>query len=306
MASRNLKRTKALCLRYLDPNRPWTSADDRELRDLVRTHEECSHWYNRSVSIHRSLVGASIDLPSAFERERMMLATLDAVSSAESQRAHHGLRWVVPLLVAGAVGIVVISTQRNVPENAPAFAPVDSDYIGARGGGATDTIGVGVGITGVTESNQAYEVSAADTSLYLDDYLRITLSRTADEYPYAFVFGVQPDRQPVWYEPDPEHGGLSSVSVPKGEAIPLGGSGDPIEFKLSGRHVTGTLTIFALFSQKPLLQSDVARMLSTLSPTASADTLTAEMYETLNPKAGTLVVTSVSSVIRGGRREAPQ
>ncbi|MEC8024605.1 MAG: hypothetical protein VX223_11765 [Myxococcota bacterium] len=306
MASRNLKRTKALCLRYLDPNRPWTGADDRELRELVRTHEECSDWYNRSVSIHRSLVGASPGLPSAFERERMLLATMDAVSSAESQRAHFGLRWVVPLLVAGAVGIVVISTQRNVPENSPALAPIDSDYFGARGSAAADAIGVGVGITGVTESNQAYEVTAAETSLYLDDYLRITLSRTADEYPFVFVFGVQPDRQPVWYEPDPEHGGLSSVSVPRGEAIPLGGSSDPIEFKLSGRHVTGALTVFALFSQKPLLQSDVARMLSTLPPTASADTLTAVMYETLAPAAGTFVVTSVSSVIRGGRREAPQ
>ena len=103
MDSRNLRKTKALCVRYLDPNRSWTGTHDRALRTLVREHSDCAAWYDRAVTIHRELVGANPMLPSAFERNRMAAAAVDSAvaGAAVTSGTPTWLRWAVPLAVAG-------------------------------------------------------------------------------------------------------------------------------------------------------------------------------------------------------------
>lgn len=249
--------------RYLDPSAEWSAADDAALRRELGESAERRADYDRAVTLHRLMVGADPELPSGFERERMLSAVLeivlDGVAAAEAPSpslADRAQAWLRPLLavgVAAAVALVLLPTD--------VFD--DADYIGSRGGDEIE-LSVGIGVSGVTADSQEYEVAVAGTSLFYDDYLRIYTTREAEtKTPYAFVFGLQQGRDPIWYAPDPEHEGGMSLEAELGRGVPLGGVADPIEFALSGgRHEVGDLTIVAIFTEEPIGLEDVRFSLS--------------------------------------------
>ena len=311
MDSRNLKRMRALCRRYLDPNRSWRAQDDSALRQLVREDEACAAFYNRSVTIHRTMVGAEPTIPSAFERERMLMAQLDAHEPQRAPWMVFGVSrvWMPMALVAALALAVMYSTSKpgsQVGSGSFTQAPADADYLGARGGDSSVVSGFGLGLAGVTGLSAAYEVAQPGTALFFDDYLRISTSRSTEGYPYVFVFGLQPSRSPIWYEPDPEHGGTQSVSSHLGPAVPLGGEEEPFEFKVSGRHVLGPLRVLAVFSSAPLTHTEVKRALESQA-TGTADELAAlslaELESALSREGQAVKAAVADTSILSGSRE---
>jgi len=174
--------------------------------------------------------------------------------------------------------------------------------MGARGGGSEQKEQVAVGLSGVTaESQSAYEITEAGTFLYTDDYLRITTARYREELGYVFVLGLQRERSPIWYEPDPAEAGLRSVPTPLGAPVPLGGVESPFEFHVKGRHVVGALRVYAIFSAEALLHAEVAAVLDD----RSAEMPSAEWLEKqLSAKDTPVVVVSAEASLRAGRKEA--
>jgi hypothetical protein len=230
-------------------------------------------------------------------------ASADLATSVNSDSKVIWIRWAVPVAMA-AVALVVSLTPSNDAGVSGSLEPAvnpDADYIGSRGGERTPVAAAAVGLTGVTEtSQQQYEVTAPDTYLYSEDYLRISTTSLRADLDFVFVLGLQEGREPIWYEPDPSEGGTQSVPTVRGEVVPLGGLNDPFEFKVSGRHVVGELRVYALFSNTPIEQSVVAKALASKPPTVSAG----EWLETaLSASVSPLLVTSVRTEVRQGREE---
>ena len=258
----SISHRKALALveRYLRVSKSWDARRDSDLRSHMRECRECAATYDRAVTIHRMLVSADSMLPSAFERQRMMDATLER-STGLRPIPTPGPAWLRfgTLSAIGAVAIALLILR-------PAVLPTglgqwgeetaEEDYIGARGTGFHD-LNVGFGLSGVTRSEQEYEIVAKGTYGYLDDWMRISTTRVVDDYSYVFIFGLQDGRSPIWYYPDPSHEDGLSQPAPFGTAIALGAPGDAFEFKLSERHVDGALTVVAIFSRTPLELSEV-------------------------------------------------
>lgn len=256
-ADHSSRRGDALIARYLDPRKGWGPKLDDELRALLRGSVACAAEYDRAVTLHRLMVGADPLLPSGFERGRMMAALLlEPTPSPAPMLSQVLARWMRPAMIACgaalALALVVVVAR---PAGQGLTLP-DDVYVGQRGGELYGlTVGVGVG--GVTADGREYEAMAGDSALYLDDYVRVTTTRVVDTHRWVLVVGLQDGRDPIWYEPDPEHGTTQSVAAEEGKMIPLGGSADPFEVKLFGRHVVGPLQVVAVFSAEPI---EVARM----------------------------------------------
>jgi hypothetical protein len=258
--------------RYLRPGARWTAADDRAMRELLRRDEAARAYYDRAVVRHRLFSGGSADMPSGLERARMEAALLDTVAPIPSpglmgtlkEAAGSWRTWAAGLGVLGAATAAVLLAQRNV-----VVAPVHGDdYIGARSG-AHDPVTVGIGLSGVTESNREYEVIAGD-GVYAKDFLRITTTREVETHGYVAVLGLQDGRDLVWYSPDPAAGETASQPVARERSVPLGGKDAPVEFQVSSAHVPGRLIVAAIFTNAPVSASELGRALGGMQLVADA------------------------------------
>jgi len=259
-SSHRQEKTRALVERYLDPRARWSAAQDRELRAMCREDEECAAVYDRSVTLHRLLVGADPDLPSGFEQQRMMGVLIDPVPLPKRAETVEPLpmpklffrRWLGPMLAGAAalaaVAIVASSSQVRLLV-LPGERVGDHDFA-ARGGRFELT--VGIGISGVTAGDLEYEVLEKGTALHLEEYMRITTTREVDEHGYVFVFGLQDGKEPLWYSPNPDEGETQSQPVQAGRSIPLGGRDGPFQMELSVRHSVGPLMVVAIFTDEPI------------------------------------------------------
>jgi hypothetical protein len=261
MDSPNQQRTSTLLERYLDPGASWSVSLDAELRQLVRDHEACAEAYDRAVTVHRLMVGAEPTLPSGFERKRMTAVLLAPLPTPSPFLKAWSWSWLRP----GVLGLAGVALALLVVVRSPVVVPLvesgtEEDYIGAKGGGFFD-LTVGIGVSGVREDGLEYEAIAGDSRLYLNDYLRIYTTRVVDNFPLAIVVGLQPERAPIWYAPDPEHESFESTVVEMGRSVPLGGELEPFEFRLSGRHVAGPLRVVAVFTAAPLTVEQVGAVL---------------------------------------------
>ncbi|MFT5431344.1 MAG: hypothetical protein ACI9OJ_002023 [Myxococcota bacterium] len=249
-----------LIARYLRVGKSWNAQKDSQMRSHLRGCPDCAATYDRVVSLHRSLVGADPLMPTAFERGRMMKATLQTTSIRPIPTP--GPRWLAwgSLATVAAVAAILFVMRPPVAQLTGGGGDADEDYIGARGGGFYD-LTVGIGLSGVTKREREYEIVAEDTEGYLDDWMRITTTRLVDNYPYVFIFGLQDGRAPVWYYPDPGHEEGASRPVPSGASVPIGPAGDAFEFKLSERHVDGGLMVVAIFSNEVIALDTVKEAL---------------------------------------------
>ncbi len=260
MGSAEHKKFEALLERYLDPTERWSVGDEASLRTQVRESEECAGAYDRAVSVHRLMVGADPMIPSGHERQRMMASVLDVIEAAEASRETAWSRLLVWLRPAALIGaavaclLVVVST-----DTIERVIPSEELYVGSRG--MHFDLNVGIGVSGVTEDSAEYEAIAGESALHIDDYMRLYTTRAIDKFPYLFVFGLQ-DGWPIWYAPDPESSESASIEIERGRSIPLGGSTDGFEIKLSGRHKVGPLTVVAMFTDDPLNLGKVADVLA--------------------------------------------
>lgn len=267
MASADLKRTRALVARYLDPGARWSAADDRALRDLCRADEASAAEYDRQVTLYRELVGADPMLPSGHEQQRMMAAVLDAVPVMVTESAFAPeptpsplLRWLRPMMGVLAGACALLAVVVGMSDDSIGLRVPDEAIVNARGSGFFD-LTVGVGISGVTEDGREYEAVHGD-GVYMDDYMRLYATRAVEDWPLMLVVGLQPGQAPIWYHPDPEHGTERSQRVELGKSIPLGGANEPFEFKVSGRHVTGALKVVGIFSGRAVTVERVAAALA--------------------------------------------
>lgn len=264
-------RAEALLSRYLDPTGRWTAKEDRTLRELVREHASAREVHDRAVLTHRMMVGADPDLPSGFEQQRMMNTLMEALPlpkmaaepAAEARRPWWAV-WLRPLSVGAAalaLGLVLLVSSSRVEQIVSPDVSIDpADILLPRGPGGFE-LTVGIGISGVAGDAREYEALQPGTSLYIEDRMKITTTRQVDDYPYVLVFGLQPSRPTIWYYPDPAEGEHGSQPVPQDKFVPLGPTGAGIEFQLGGRHVTGPLTVIAVFSRQPVQVSTIAAVL---------------------------------------------
>jgi hypothetical protein len=88
---------------------------------------------------------------------------------------------------------------------------------------------------------------------------------------YGFIFGIQKERVPIWYWPNPEDGESASQAVEVGVAVVIGGA-EPFEFELSKRHHEGELQVVALFTTRPLKVEEVQKALLSKPANEALDT----------------------------------
>ena len=291
MASSKLNQCEVLLDQYFDPGVQWNASLDGKLRSLVREHDECAVAYDKAVTVHRLMVGASPELPSGFERNRMMDAVVEAAIGP--QRSIWSL-FTLPsfslgaAMATGLAAILIVFAGPQMMERIGITKDVkETAYIGARGVLGPELRG-GIGLSGVTESELEYEITATGTNAYIEDYLRVYTTRLDPELEYAFVFGVQ-ETSPLWYWPDPANNeGTKSMLVPQGE------------LKLSGRHQTGTLKVVALFTVQPVELNAVA---DALANELSMDTLEERLRNRLGLSEPNVIRVITINVVAGSKGE---
>lgn len=244
------KTAQKLIARYLRVDKGWDGARDARMRSHLRECDACAAQYDRAVTLHRHLVGGDPLMPTAFERGRMMDATIQ-LSAGLRPIPTPGPRFAVWGALAGLAAAALLVFTVGTDPGRLGFESPEETYVGARGSGFY-ALSVGIGLSGVTRSQREYEIVADGTRAYLDDWMRISTTRVVDDYPYVFIFGMQEGREPVWYYPDPEHEAGRSQRVPLGTAVPLGAPEDAFEYKLDERHVEGHLSVVAIFTTTPL------------------------------------------------------
>ncbi|HIN85706.1 MAG TPA: hypothetical protein EYN06_04425 [Myxococcales bacterium] len=259
-------------MRYLDPGAKWTSKNEDRMRGHVRECSDCAGEYDRAVVMHREMVGSNPDMPSGFERGRMMIGLVDAVIEREQPRS--SMAWVFSWrLVAGGIAAAIIAFvafpqggTHSVDGELPVHSAQGENYFGVRGHLKPQLRG-GIGLSGVTEGKNEYEVLAGESTAFIADYLRIYTTRLDPELSYGFILGIQKTNPPIWYWPDPEAGEQGSRSLEVGVSVVLGGSVEPFEFDLSKKHQVGPLQVVAIFTASPL-QLEKVRAAITSRPAA--------------------------------------
>ena len=300
MESTDHAAVRALIDRYLTPGKRWTGASDDAMRGHLRGCPDCARVYDRRVAMHRAMTGGSVELPSGLERSRMEAALLDSLAPAPVPFWSSVRNWLRLAVLASAVTAVVLFALPRPRD----LTPAASEYVGARGGAHAD-VTVGIGVSGVTESGEEYEV-VEGSGLYHDDYLRITTSREVDGHGFVAVLGFQVDGAPIWYAPNPDEGERSSFAVPQERSVALGGTKDPVEFKVSARHRPGRIVIAAVFTTEPLAVSAIEAQLSggpVLSATGVADVIEARLA---GLGADAVVRLKEFDVLPGSKRDEPR
>ncbi|MFT7579127.1 MAG: hypothetical protein ACI9MR_000789 [Myxococcota bacterium] len=299
-SARALKTIRTLVRRYLDPGKPWSSADEAAMWALLREFPACADHYRQATATHRMLVGADPEVPSGFEQRRRMEATIEASGATPAQDGLPANRWRMigaGLLTAAfaAVLVPVLLTPAG-----------EGEWLRARGLGDTGLPqrAVGLGVAGVTDDAVEYEVIATN-AVYAEDYLRLSYTNEREDLAYLFVFGIQSE-QPIgeqvsWITPIP--GERQSLSVDFGRLLAV-----PFEVHVGARHVAGPLVIVAVFTRSPLLLEDVAQALdgSDLGQLPSDDALLELLRDSgrLQLSSGTVIQTLKTTVMPGSQDKA--
>ena len=222
----------------------------------------------------------------------MPAARVDA-AGASDDGARHAARarpvwWAAAAAAAAAAALLVVVWQSSGGE----ITPGPDEYIGIRGGSdaSADDRLVGIGITGVTAEGFEYEVLAAKTA-YLDDFFRFSYSNERSDLTRLFIFGLQPNRPPIWYVPLPEE--RVSMAISSGRLISL-----DFEIRLASRHTEGPLTIVALFTQRPLGHATVASVASELAGVPDTE-LADRLRKSLSLTSRDLIQVTATRVIPG-------
>ena len=239
--------------RYLDARRSFSPAQDRAMREHLRSCPSCRRLYDRKLALHRCMLGLEPDQPSGIEMERLSIGVLPRPEIQQER----SLSLLKPLAAAAAMLALVVGVVQltRPPTQAPAR---DDEYLATRGMDPRRPHEelVGIGVSGVTEGGREYEV-VADGRVYLSDYLRFYYTAERESLRYLFVLGLQPGVDPLPYFPLPEE--ERSVPIRAGDearSIQL-----PYETRLAARHRTGPLLVVALFTSEPIDFSDVAMAL---------------------------------------------
>ena len=241
MVSEPHNQTEVLMGHFLDPQRPWNAAADAELRALIEEHEDARQLHGEMIILHRLLVGHDAEEPTGFEKRRRLDALLDATSEPPEQPSESfqwfGIRFwsAMGTLAAAAIAMVMLWPSMDMLE--------DTDIRSRGNDGATlNQPLVGLGISGVTESGDEYEVVASNEA-GLGDYFRFYYTNESELIRHLFIFGLQEKGPVIWYAPLPPEE-TESLSIGLGRSVKL-----PLENRLAARHQPGKLKVVALFTQ---------------------------------------------------------
>jgi hypothetical protein len=249
MVSEPHKRTEVLMGHFLDPQRAWNAASDGELRSLMEQSEDAKRLYTDMIILHRLLVGNDAEEPTGFERQQRLNALMDA--TAEPVEASVGLSdWLgvrfwafIGSLAVAALAMMMFWPGVDMQEDASLRARGDDSVV-------DNHVMVGLGISGVTESGNEYEVLASNEA-GSNDYFRFYYTNENKDIEHLFIFGLQEGRPVIWYAPLPPEE-TKSLAIDVGRSIKL-----PLENRLAARHSQGALKVVALFTRKSILSDTV-------------------------------------------------
>jgi hypothetical protein len=254
--SRAHRRAARATARYLDPRRAWSAAEDRALRAHLAACLPCRAHHRRALGLHRALTSGDPAQPTGFETARRRDVLLEGLGAPAPRRA----AWWRPALapLAAAAAVLLIALGAPAPKGTSGAARPE---LQARGAAAASPL-TGLGVTGVSEAGDEYEVVASGRAEQ-GDWLRFTYSNERPHLRHLFVFGLQAGQPPAWFAPMPEEG--ESLAITTGRFLSLG-----FESRVAARTVPGPLTLVALFTPAPVRLSDVAQALGGLRPLTPA------------------------------------
>ena len=241
-----------------------------ELLEHVRTCEQCEKLHLRFLAAERAAVHDGDPKRQGeathFEGERLkdrILAQAGAVAVAEQRHAQPARTWWLKALAWTAVAAVVIGGVWQFgggPEEDPALEPRQHELT-ARGGAPTPGVGIRfLRLHGQGDDRKLAEPMEATSAgahprLKLDDMM-VALYTNRRRTVFAFVVGIGPGWEPLWYRPAPPR--TRSVELSAGVADrPLV---DPVRLKVN--HQPGTLVIFSLLSPRPLTMDQVRQAIA--------------------------------------------
>ena len=241
-----------------------TGQAQNELLEHTRTCEACERLHLRFLAAERAAVfGGEEHPPDAathFESERLkdrIMAQATAVA-AEEQRKQPASAWWLRALAWTSV-VAVIAVVGGVWQYGG--DPKKRDEFTARGGAPAPTVGIRVlRIHGQGEEQKLAapmeaRAAGAHPRLKLDDMM-VALYTNRNEPVFAFVVGIGPSWEPLWYRPAPPR--TRSVELSGGVADkPLV---DPVRLRVN--HRPGTLVIFSLLSSRPLTMEQVRQAIA--------------------------------------------
>lgn len=256
------RRFLRLLNRYLDPGRSWSVALDRRLRGDMAESDGLRTLYDRAITAHRLMLGLPVDTASALENERMSHVIVGSLGGVVSPSPIMSNRWLAACGAMGAAAAVALVVAPSGDSDLPLVAS-DDRYVGVRSGASPAETATRIGLVGVTEDGVEYEVEANGV-VYVDDYARLNYRSSVSDLDHLFLFGLQPDADPLWYYPLPEE--QQSMAIASGPGAV--GQDVPDETLLSKRHAVGRWYVVGVFSDEPISWEHVQRR---LGATAGAD-----------------------------------
>jgi len=229
-----------------------------ELREHLAECEQCRLAYDRRVEMLRAMTGAAPGEPAGFESRTLMDETFARLDATEPATAV-SRGWLPSLRLAGAAALVAVVVVAGWLNRERLFPPEDlrsSQVLLSRGGEAA-LPDVGLGVSGVDDEGQEYEVVESQ-GVCFQDALRFYITSRTDQYRYYFLFGLRPDGQLQWYFPSRRE--QVSFPFPETQAV---AHKVPYEIELWKKHRRGGHVGVGLFSKDPLELVRVERAVET-------------------------------------------
>lgn len=242
-----------------------------ELLEHVRTCEPCEKLHLRFLAAERATVhdGDPERQGEAthFESERLkdrILAQAAAVAEAEQRDREPARAWWVKALawssVVAVIGVIGGVWQYGGAPEGDLPGPRPHELV-ARGGAPAPKVAIRVlRISGQGDEQRMAEpmearAAGAHPRLKLDDMM-VALYTNRHQPVFAFVVGIGPGWEPLWYRPAPPRTRSVELSVDVADK-PLV---DPVRLKVN--HRPGTLVIFSLLSPRPLTMDQVRQAIA--------------------------------------------
>jgi len=224
-----------------------TGSESEALASHLQSCDDCRRKYEREVLFLRAAAGGEMSSPLGVESRVLMEETLHRLGLAQPAPRQDGLpmwaRYVWGTIAAVALLVLVF------PPAPPQDHPLNGDHSYLASRGEEDELPeVGLGLSGVDQRGLEYEVVESGNAC-LEDALRFYVNSRNPDIGYYFLFGLQPEREVLWYFPLPEEG-RSYTMERDGDAEGI--LMVPFEIELEQRHVPGPLTVVGLFSAEPL------------------------------------------------------
>lgn len=231
-----------------------------DLLDHVRHCPSCRHNYRRHLTVERALVHEQ-DQPTHFERERLAQRIFAEarlrdreMKMEQEERPWRRRAWIwsasVALLLLVSAGVLWRQLRTSPAEE-----------LTPKGIATTTRSTVGLRVLRLFAQEQDGQRALAAPlppvrpgklgRLRLGDSM-VLLYTNRGARRFAFVVGVGSDWKPLWYFPSPPE----NRSVPLLPGVVDRPFGDPV--RLSVNHAKGRLTIFGLFSDRPLTMKEVS------------------------------------------------